>query len=76
MGNQALRLAQFLADDFHNLDVLLLVMAADIVDLTNAALVDNQVDGLAMVFNIEPVADIQALAVNRQRLISQSIGNH
>lgn len=29
-----------------------------------------------MVFNIQPVTNVQTLAVNRQWLVSQSIGNH
>ena len=76
MGNQTLRLTQLFADDLYNLDVLLLVVTADIVDLANTTLVDNQVDSLAVVFHIQPVADIQALTVNRQRLVSQSISDH
>ena len=38
MGNQALRLAQLLTDDFHNLDVLLFIMTADIVDFAHTTL--------------------------------------
>ena len=43
MGNQTLRLTQLFADDLYNLDVLLLVVTADIVDLANTTLVDNPV---------------------------------
>ena len=35
MGNQALRLAQLLADDLYDFDVLLLVVTADVVNFTN-----------------------------------------
>ena len=76
MGNQALRLAQFLADDLHDLNILLFVMATDIVNFTNATIVNNQINSLAVIFNIQPVTDIQTLAVNRQWLVSQSISNH
>ena len=57
MCDQALRLAQFFADDLHDLDILLLVMAADIIDFTNATLVDNQVDSL-------PLSAFSTAAVN------------
>ena len=76
MGNQALRLAQLFADNFHDFNVLLLVVTTDIVDFTHATLMDNQVDCLTVILHIQPVTDIQTLAINRQRLISQSIGNH
>ena len=58
MGDQALRLAQFLTDDFHDLDVLLFIMTANIVNFTNTTLVDNQINGLAVVFDIQPVTNI------------------
>ena len=76
MCNQAFRFAQLFADDFHNLDILLLVVPADVVNLAHAALVDNQVNRLAVIFHIQPVADIQAFAVDRQRLIRQRVDNH
>lgn len=76
MGDKDLRLAQFLADNLHDLDVLLLIVATDVVDFTNTALVNNQINSLSVVFNIQPVTNVQTLAVNRQWLVSQSIGNH
>ena len=76
MSDQALRLAQLLADNLHDLNILLLVVTADVVDFTNTTLVDNQINGLAVIFHIQPVTDVQTLAVNRQWLVSQSISNH
>ena len=43
VSDQALRLAQFLADNLHDFNVLLLVVTADVVDFTNTTLVDNQI---------------------------------
>ena len=51
-------------------------MAADVVDLADSALMDDQVDGSAVILHIEPVTDIQSLAVDRQRLVIQRVGDH
>ena len=58
MGDQAFRLAQLLTDELDDIDVLHLVVAADVVNLTDTSFVDDQVDGLAVVLYIQPVADI------------------
>ena len=58
VSDQAFRLAQLLTDELDDIDVLHLVVAADVVNLTDTALVDDQVDGLAVVLYIQPVADI------------------
>ena len=76
MSDQAFRLAQLLADNLHNLNVLLFIVTTDVVDFTNTTLVDNQINGLAVIFHIQPVTDIKTFTVNRQRLICQCIGNH
>ena len=44
MGDQAFRLAQLLADNLHNLNVLLFIVTTDVVDFTNTPLVDNQIN--------------------------------
>ena len=44
-------------------------MAADIVNFTDSTLVDDEVDCPAVIFNIEPVADVKALAIYRKRLV-------
>ena len=58
MGDEAFRLAQFFADQLHDVDVAHLVVSADVVNLTDASLVDDEVDGLAVVLYVQPVADI------------------
>ena len=50
--DQALRLAKLLTDQLYDVDVLHLVVTTDIVNLTNAALVNDQVDGLTVILNI------------------------
>ena len=51
-------------------------MAAHIVDFSLAALADNQVDGHAVIVNMEPVSDIIPFAVDRQLLIGQRPADH
>ena len=51
-----------------DVDVLPLVEAADVVGLGYLALMEDKVDGAGMVFYIQPVAHILALAIHRQRL--------
>ena len=49
-------------------DVLPLVEAADVVRVGHLALMENEVDGAGVVFHIQPVAHILALAIDGQRL--------
>ena len=76
ISDQALGLAELTADDLNDIDILHLIVSADIVHLAHAALVDHKVDGTAMVLNIEPVSHILALAVYRERLVIQRIRDH
>ena len=65
MGNQGLRLAQLPADDFHNLNILFLVVTAYIIDLANPALVNNQVNSLAVVLYIQPITNLHTVTIYR-----------
>ena len=75
-GDEVLALVQLVHDQLHDVDVRHLVVAAHVVDFADAALAEDQVDGLAVVLHIEPVADVLALAVDRQRLVVQAVGDH
>src|SRR6185436_13543065 len=55
--------------------VLDLVPAAHVVDLAVTALAQDQVDGRAVVEHVEPVAHLAAVAVERQRLVLQRVGD-
>ena len=76
MCDQAFRFAKLLADQFYDIDVFHLVMSAYIVNLAYTSFVDDQVDGTAVILNIEPVADIFTLSVNREWFVVQSVGDH
>lgn len=51
---------------FNYVDIPLLVVPSYIIYTAVAAVVDNEVDGLAMVFDVKPVAHIKPLSVNRK----------
>ena len=76
MMDEAFRFAQFFANQFNDVDILHFIVAADVIDFADTALLENEVDGPAMVFDIEPVADIEAVPIDRQRLVMQGIDNH
>ena len=76
MMDEAFRLAQCFANQFDDVDVLHFIVAADIIDFADAALLEDEVDGPAMVFDIEPVANIEAVPIDRQRLVMQGVDDH
>ena len=76
MSDQALGLTQLGADQLDDIDVLHLIVAADVVDLALAALTHDQVDGLAVVLDIKPVANVEALAVDGEGLVMESVDDH
>ena len=57
----------------HNLQVSLFVVSAHVVDFALAPLAYDEVDGLAVVFHIEPVADVAAVAIDGQLLAFQDV---
>ncbi len=59
-----------------DLDVGLLVPAAHVVGLTQTAAFEHAADGAAMVFHVQPVANLHAIAVHRQRLARQGVDDH
>ena len=66
-------LLQGLDNDFDDLNVLFFVMTAYIVGFEQSALLLHHVDGLCVVFDIQPVADVLAVAVYRKLLAVQRI---
>ena len=76
MMDEAFRFAQFFANQFNDVDIPHFIVAADVIDFADTSLLKDEVDGPAMVFNIEPVADIEAVPIDRQWLVMQGIDNH
>ena len=50
--NKTLGFAEFLADEFDDIDVLHLVVTADIVYFSDSSFVNYKIDGLAVIFYI------------------------
>ena len=76
VGDEAFGLAEPVADEADDLDVLHLVMAADVVDLAHAAVAHDQVHGLAVVLDIEPVPHVETGAVDGQGFVVQGVDDH
>src|ERR1700722_12835525 len=64
------------ADGFHDLDVALLVPAANVIRLSNLSPSQNRGNRLAVILYIKPVAHILAIAINWQRLAVACVQNH
>src|SRR5438132_730134 len=65
--------ARQLEDELDHLDVLVLVAAADVVGLAGLPLAQHELDPGAMVLDVEPVADLPAVAVDRERLAVERV---
>ena len=66
---KGLKFAHDSQNRFDNIYIALLIVTADIVDLAYPAVMNNEIDSAAVILNIEPVADIESLAVDRQALV-------
>jgi len=51
-------------EQMDEVDVAQLVTPTDVVDLTGGALVQDEIDGAAVVLDVQPVADVEAVAVD------------
>ena len=60
----------------HDVDVRFFVPAADVVDLAQLARFKYPANGAAVVFNVQPVADLLTIAVDRQGLTCQRVDDH
>jgi len=56
------------AQGLHDFEVGFFVPAADVVGLAHAACGEHAADGAAVVLHVEPIADLPAVAVDRQGL--------
>ena len=68
--------AHGLQNRLHDLNILALVMPADVVDAAIGRLVHHQINRLTMILHVQPVADVQALAIDGQRFALQDIIDH
>lgn len=73
-GDEALRLAENLQYRFHYFDILPLLIGRNREDLTvSLLLMEQHLDGIAVIGHKEPVALVLALRIHRNRLILQCV---
>src|SRR5579883_1971027 len=60
----------------HHLQIGQRAVAADVVDLAGAPAPQDFENAAAMVVHVEPVADLHAVAVNRQRPVLERVRDH
>src|ERR1700744_2421570 len=63
-------------DQLDHIDIALFIVAADVIGLTEPAAFDDPLDPAAMIFHVEPVAYIPAIAVDRYRLPGEAVPDH
>ena len=71
-GLSGTHLVEQAADRADDVDVLALAVAADVVGLARLARAQDQRQRLGMVLDMQPVAHVLALAVDRQALAAQA----
>ena len=74
--DQAFRFAQFFTDQFDDIDVPHFVVAAHVVDFSNPALLQDPIDGPAVVFHVQPVPHVEAVSVHRQGFIMECVDDY
>ena len=67
---------QRLADAVHDIDVLPLCTPSDDVAFADDALLKDSGQRSSMILNKQPVTDVEALTVDRQRFASESLQRH
>ena len=76
ISDQAFWFTKFRKNNLDNLNVGFLIVTAEIIYLTDSSFFQHGQDAVAVIFDIEPIPDIQTLTINRQRLILRSIVDH
>ncbi len=76
VGDQALRLSENAQDAFDDLDVRDVVIAAEVIDFAGFALSKDGVNAGAVVHDIDPIADVQAIAVNGEGFVFECGADH
>ena len=80
MSLSGIGIGKFFSEDIKNgvndLDILLLIMSADIVGLKQPSLLLYHIDCLGMILDIEPVTNVLAVSVNGKLCTLKSIVDH
>jgi hypothetical protein len=76
MGRVGTKLVENGADGVDDIDVVALAAASDVIGLAAPAVVQHAAEGRAMVLDVEPVANVLAVAVHRKSLALQCVVDH
>ena len=64
------------ADGVNDFDVRFFIQAPDVIGFAEATFLKDEPDGGGVVLDVEPVADLHAVAVHRQGLACQCVDDH
>jgi hypothetical protein len=70
------QLVHDVAQSVHHLEVRALVVAADVVGAPGLTPAYNEIEGPTVILDVEPVADVGALAVNRKLFAGDRVEDH
>ena len=74
--DQRFRLVQFFQNDSDDLNVGFFVMTAKVVDFADSSLFEHGEDPAAMILDVQPIADVESLSVNRKFFVVGGIIDH
>ncbi|MNW03018.1 hypothetical protein D3C71_1988930 [compost metagenome] len=63
ISNQGFRLIELLENSFNDMHVRPFIITTNIVNFSIAPLMNNEVNCATMIFNIQPVTNVQAISV-------------
>lgn len=69
--DQIFRLVQRMQDSLHDFQVRPLIVAANVIDFSDFAFADNQINCCTVIMNMEPVPDVFPGSIDRNGLIIQ-----
>ena len=76
MRQKALGFPRQLKQSPHDRQIVDDVQASDIVNRSHTAAFEDRQDSSAVIFHMQPVALLFAVAINREGFVIKSIGNH
>ena len=69
-------MVQQVAYGLYDMNISALIPATNVVGFSNAAAVEDMRQRSRMILDIEPVTDVQTIAIDRQLLFGEALNNH
>src|SRR6266436_3532343 len=76
IAQQALRFTRQTKEALGHLEIFFHMRSADVVDLADSSALENGENSAAIIFHVQPVALLFAVAVDRKRFVVQRIRDH